>query len=117
MTNSSPQHTTLELPRNLQIIHDQLKATDRHVLALHALLDLLNKPDDQRESLGEMLAALLKSLAETQTHYHTQLEEMTSQIVKMQQQINAAADANREERRLQESKLDRILALLGLPID
>mgnify|MGYP001628253087 FL=1 len=117
MTNSLSQPAALELPRDLQIIHDRIKTTDSHVLALHALLDLLNKPDDQRESLGEMLASLLKSLAETQLHYQAQLEKMSSQIVEMQQQINAAADAEREQRRNLDRKLDCILTLLGMPND
>ncbi|MCX7567150.1 hypothetical protein OS189_12425 [Sulfitobacter sp. F26169L] len=117
MTKSSPDQTPLELPSNLQIIQNQLKTMDRHVLALHALLDLLDRPDDQRESLSEMLANLLKDLSDRQAQYQVELAKLTAQMTATENLINGMAENSEENQRQQSKKLDRILSILNAPLD
>lgn len=65
MAQKSTPIVSVELQKDAKIILDQLLRTDRNVTFLHPLIDLLSLPDDQKESLGESLAQLLKDLTET----------------------------------------------------
>lgn len=115
MPTSSTDKATLELPSHLQIIHDQLKTMDQHVLDLHALLDLLDRPDDQRESLSEMISNLLKNLSDRQAQYQVELAKLTVQIANMETQIKKTAQITHESQQYQHEKLDCILSILGQP--
>ena len=116
MPTSSKDQTPLELPPHLKIIQDQIKTMDKHVLDLHALLDLLNRPNDQRESLSEMIANLLTSLTDRQAQYQLELAKLTSQITNAKELIKETAQQTHENQRLQSMKLDQLLAILGQPL-
>ncbi|VVT31736.1 hypothetical protein RV134_350729 [Roseovarius sp. EC-HK134] len=117
MPTSSTDKTPLELPANLQIIRDQINTMDRHVLALHALLDLLDRPDNQRESLGELIANLLKDLSDRQAQYQVELTKLSAQMESTEKQITEEMRITHENQQKQNVKLDRILKLLNLPLD
>lgn len=117
MTEQSLPHKTLELPPPDQIIFNQLMETQAKVLGLYPLLDLLAEPDDQKETLGERLAALLRDLTLTLQTFQAQHQEMTKAIRDHMATTETAAQAAMEQRDALEEKLDLILTVLNVPID
>ncbi|MCL3882672.1 hypothetical protein [Marivita sp. GX14005] len=118
---------------------DQLLQTDRNVTFLHPLMDLLSRPSDQKETLGERLAALLADLIQTLSNFQSEQatlsdaqvglteavnnanersEERLMQLeTKLTKMIEAEIESSRERYDRMEKKIDRMLTLLSLPLD
>lgn len=116
MTKPSPQRKTLELPEDIQILYKQLMLTDQHVMGLYPLIDLLKRPDDQTETLGERLAQLLTDLTETLQHYQTQQNLMIKALKSLQSEIETSNKATQAKLARQEQKLDQLISILGQPV-
>jgi len=117
LTKPSHQQEQLELPEPLQLIYKQLKQTDHNVMGLYPLIDLLKRPDDQTETLGERLAQLLTDLTETLQYYQAQQALMTQAFQDLQNKVEKSDKQTRKTLNRQEQKLDQLLLLLGQPVD
>lgn len=117
MTKPSQQQKPLELPEDMQIIYKQLVQTDHNVMGLYPLIDLLKRPDDQTETLGERLAQLLTDLTATLQYYQTQQDLMTQALKELQRKVETSNDQIQERLLRQEQKLDQLIAILGQPVE
>lgn len=117
----------------------QLLQTDQNVTSLHPLLDLLSRPEDQKETLGDRLAELLTDLNQTLSNFQTEQANMSATNLELTEAIKTSEEQSRErlsqletkltemsatmlkqteERQARmEKKIDQMLTLLSLPLD
>jgi len=117
LTKQSDQHALLDLPEPSKVIFDQLLQTHKKVEGLYPLIDLLTRPDDQREALGERLASLLRELIETQQTYQAQHAEMAEAFSELCQKTEALTNTMQDRLVRQEKKMSQLMKMLGHPID
>ncbi|PVA05250.1 hypothetical protein DC363_16260 [Thalassorhabdomicrobium marinisediminis] len=117
MTKPLDQHAPLDLPEPSKVIFDQLLQTHKKVEGLYPLIDLLTRPDDQREALGERLASLLRELIETQQTYQAQHAEMTKAFTELSRQTETLTNTMQDRLVRQEKKMSQLMKMLGHPID
>ena len=116
MTTPSEQQLLLELPEPSQILYDELLRTHKAVMGLYPLIDLLKRPDDEKESLGERLALLLTELTQTLSNFQSQQAAMTKALELSIEAAETAAKTSLERQIGLEKKIDLILGVLNLPL-
>lgn len=121
------------------MIMTQLLQTDQNVTTLHPLLDLLSRPEDQKETLGERLQELLTDLIQTLSNFQTEQatlsaaqvgltqgletsgkqskERLTELEKKMTEMIETVFRQTEERQARMEKKIDQMLKVLNLPLD
>ncbi len=117
MTTPSDPQLPLELPHPSQVIYNQLVATHEMVVGLYPLIDLLNKPDDQKLSLTDRVALLLTELTQTLSSFQDQQAKMTAALDLSIEAAETAAKTSLERQIGLEKKIDRILGVLSIPLD
>jgi len=139
LPKQSAPSVPVQLPREAAILMTQLLQTDQNVTSLHPLLDLLSRPEEQKETLGERLEQLLTDLIQTLSNFQTAQVTMSDTQERLTQAIETSEEESKErlnqlEKELSEmienllgqveerqarmeKKIDRILTMLLLPLD
>ena len=117
MTTPSDQQLPLVLPQASQIIYDQLVATHEGVMGLYPLIDLLNRPDDQKLSLTDRVALLLTELTQTLSSFQAQQVAMTTALEASIEAAETEANTSLERQTGLEEKIDLILGVLNIRLN
>ncbi|VVT29002.1 hypothetical protein RV134_350268 [Roseovarius sp. EC-HK134] len=96
MPKQSASSVPVELPEVTEIILNQLLQTDQNVTSLHPLLDLLSRPADQKETLGERLEQLLNDLIKTLSNFQTELATMSATQERLTKAIETSEKQSKE---------------------
>jgi 3-phenylpropionate/cinnamic acid dioxygenase small subunit len=88
---------------------NQLLQTDQNVTSLHPLLDLLSRPADQKETLGERLEQLLNDLIKTLSNFQTEQATMSATQVDLTKAIEKSEKQSKERLTRLETKLTEMI--------
>lgn len=103
----------LVLPKPEQILLNEVTDVHRSVKKLFALLDLLDRPEGQREDLGGRLMSIL---ADTREQLQILVERLNV-LMEPESGIMAELGRLREAQARTERMVGEILALLNEPVD
>ncbi|MFC0281001.1 hypothetical protein ACFOHK_03740 [Falsigemmobacter intermedius] len=114
---STTHPTPLQLPEPQEVLLSKMERVDQNVRHLHPLLDLLNTPEDGKESLGDRLANILLGVKDALERNSTEMAELKevvrSLISDLEQEV---AEITNRTRRM-EQQVAQICKVLNVKLD